>query len=72
MGGEVGPPPKQIQRRVQAARLNRRGRGGVRPPNVPQWCNGDLASLDLLCTRRLTRKGSETTLWAAVVTTLEE
>ena len=58
VGSEVGPPPQRVQRRPQAAQLDRRGRGGVRPPDVPQWCSG-MAPPDLLRSRGFARKGSE-------------
>ena len=57
-GSEVGPPPQRVQRRPQAAQLDRRGRGGVRPPDVPQWCSG-MAPPDLLRSRGFARKGSK-------------
>ena len=70
-GSEVGPPPQRVQRRPRAVQLDRRGRGGVRPPDVSQWCSG-MAPPDLLRSRGFARKGSETALWAAVVTALDE
>ena len=34
-GSEVGPPPQRVRRRPQAAQLDLRGRGGVRPSDAP-------------------------------------
>ena len=56
-GSEVGPPPQRVQRRLQAAQLDRRGRGGVRPPDVPQWCSG-MAPPDLR-SRGFAHRGSD-------------
>ena len=57
-GSEVGPPPQRVQRRPQAAQLDRQGRVGVRPSDVPLWCSG-MAPPDLLRSRGFARKGSE-------------
>ena len=57
-GSEVGLPPKRVQRRPRAAQLDRRGRGGVRPPDVPQWCSG-MAPPDPLRSRGFARRGSD-------------